>query len=129
LGEVRIEMDIGRFSRDFYFLLEYGSKFPMYSSYRNGRVICKLREGLFVKGIVEKESMILFKTSTTFILKYMTTYLTTKTLFFISFPIFDDRKRTTFWTLFIHKNKIERINLSIMGKTLRNNHIKMSIKP
>jgi hypothetical protein len=61
-------------------------------------------------------------------LKYMTTYLTTEALFLASFPIFDNWRWVTFWTLFIHKNKIERINLSIMPKTKEYTHIKMSIK-
>jgi hypothetical protein len=101
----------------------------MYCFYWNSCSICQFREGLLVKRIVHEELVIFLGTNPIFILKYMTTVFTTKTLFLISFSIFDNRKWGTFWTLFIHKNKIERINLSIMPKTREYTHIKMSIKP
>jgi hypothetical protein len=69
------------------------------------------------EGNCEEELYIFLRTSSTFILKYMATFLTAKALFLISFPVLNYWKWGTFWTLFIHKNKIERISLSIMPKT------------
>lgn len=63
------------------------------------------------------------------ILKHMTAILTFIALSKISVTVFLHRNRATFWTLFIHRTKIERINRSIMRKTEKNNHRVLTIKP
>ena len=128
-GYMRIETNDVLFFGYLYLSSEYSSELSMYGFNRNSRIICELSKGLFMEWIFEEELMIFLDTNPTFILKYMTTVFTTKTLFLVSFSILDDRRWGTFWTLFIHKNKIERINLSIMQKSQEKTHIKMSIKP
>ncbi len=104
----------------------------MYRLYRDSCYICKFREGLFVKGIGEKELVLLtsfFERNPPRTPKNITTIHTLIPLSPICFSEFLNRSPLTFLTNFIHRIKIEQINRSIMPETHEKTYQKMSIKP
>ena len=131
-SKMRIETNIILLFWRLYFGNEFFVELSVYCFDGNLFCICKFSKSLFVERIAEKESMILLYYSLRYpsrISEYIATIYTLISLSSIRFTKLLDRFSLTFLTDFNHKNKIERINLSIMRKTREKTYQEMSIKP